>query len=73
MSEPITEQQIHDVLMSTECACGKAKPCGFAICGTCSFELPREMRDLVWDLDDPDYPQRYAEVLDVLRKKGDVA
>ena len=35
MSEPITEQHIRDVLYCTVCACGKAKPTGYAICGTC--------------------------------------
>jgi len=73
MNGPITEEHIHEVLHSTACVCGKAKPTGYAICGTCCFELSRAMRDLVWNLDAPDYPARYAEVLEVLRKKGVIA
>jgi hypothetical protein len=73
MSEPITEQQIFDVLHSSECACGKAKPLGFAICGTCFFWLPSELKEKLWNVYAADYPQSYGEALEVLRQKGAIA
>lgn len=37
-----------DELRSDECQCGRRKKPGHPLCGTCYFELPKDMRRDLW-------------------------
>jgi hypothetical protein len=69
----VTEMAIFEVLHSSECACHKAKPLGFAFCGTCFFVLPRELKEKLYNVHAADYAESYAAALAFLRQKGAVA
>jgi hypothetical protein len=66
-------REASEALWATTCVCKQSKPRGYAICGDCHFKLPREMRTPLHDVNHPDFPRRYREAVEELRRQGVIA
>lgn len=65
----LTDRQILDALVSTECQCGAKKKTRMSHCSKCYYKLPPEARQALYQKFGCGYEQSYRKSLEILNGK----